>query len=304
MIDTHVHLYPPEIRDQQERISATEPYFDKLTHNKVHRWGTAEELIERMDQEGIDQCWCFGFAFSDLGLCKECNNYLADAANRYPSRILPFAVVPPRDPKAINEIHRCADLGFVGVGELFPQGQNFDLTDKSHTQNLAQACIDRNLMLNVHTAEPVGHDYVGKGNVGPRQAYELCLNHPDLRVIFAHFGGGLWIYETMPEVKKVLANAAYDTAAWVYLYGVEAVSAAFAAGVGEKILFGTDWPILNNRRFESRLNGLTLQQLEAITHTNPSRFAEQTSKNQPISPQQTNKFNRTILGSSLLMKKS
>ena len=49
--------------------------------------------------------------------------------------------------------------------------------------------------------------------MGPKEAAAFCLNHPEVKVIFAHFGGGLWIYEMMPEMKLALKNAYYDTAA-------------------------------------------------------------------------------------------
>lgn len=274
MIDVHVHLYPPEIRDDQEAISAREPYFDLLTHNRVHKWGTAEELIDRMDAEGVDQCWAFGFAFRDLGLCRVCNDYLIDAARRYPGRIKAFAVVPPLSSGAVAEVERCADAGCVGLGELFPQGQGFALDDSSHTAPLAGVAAERGLIFNIHTAEPTGHDYAGKGNVGPREAAAFCEHHPDVKVVFAHFGGGLWLYETMPEVRKTLRNARYDTAAWPYLYNGAVLKAAWAAGIGEKLLFGTDWPILTSHRFESRLEaaGLDDGQRKAFLGGNAHAF--------------------------------
>ena len=64
-VDTHVHIYPPELVRDQELISRTEPHFDLLTHNTVHKWGTAEDLIAVMDRTGVEQSWVFGFAFRD-----------------------------------------------------------------------------------------------------------------------------------------------------------------------------------------------------------------------------------------------
>lgn len=274
VIDVHVHLYPPEIRDDQTAISAREPYFDKLTHNNVHKWGTAEELIARMDDEKIDQCWAFGFAFRDLGLCRICNDYLIEASRKWPGRIIPFAVVPPLARGAGAEVERCAAAGCAGVGELFPQGQGFSLDDARQTGTLVRAASDCGMLINVHTAEPVGHDYAGKGNMGPREAAQFCLNHPEARVIFAHFGGGLWLYETMPEMKLALKNARYDTAAWPFLYGGEVLSAVRAAGAGEKLLYGTDWPILTGRKFSSRLeaSGLNETEMAAFLGGNAAAF--------------------------------
>lgn len=262
IIDVHTHIYPDEFVRDQEIISKSEPHFDLLTHNKVHKWGNADDLIRRMDETGIDQSWVFGFAFNDLGLCKVCNDYLIDAVRRYPTRLKGFASISPMARGFVAEIERCADAGLIGVGELFPQGQNFMLDDLRQTWRLAAVLSERKLILNVHTAEPVGHDYAGKGNVGPKEAAGFCINHPDVKVIFAHFGGGLWLYESMPEMRLYLRNAYYDTAAWPFLYDEKVLDAAKAVGVMDKILYGTDWPILDAKRFETRIKASNLSEDE------------------------------------------
>ena len=270
MIDTHVHIYPPELVRDQELISRREPHFNLLTHNSVHKWGTAEDLIAAMDATGVEQSWVFGFAFRDPALCVLCNDYVIAAVRRWPDRLKGFAVVNPGRRGFAAEMERCAAAGLTGVGELFPQGQGFDLDDRRQTWRLAAACADLNMQLCVHTAEPVGHDYAGKGNVGPKEAAQFCLDHPETVVIFAHFGGGLWLYETMPEMRMYLRNAWYDTAAWPYLYGASVMAAAKAAGVLPKMLYGTDWPILDRARYEKRLSscGLDDTELAALTGGN------------------------------------
>lgn len=262
IIDVHTHIYPDEFIRDQEKISKTEPHFDLLTHNKVHKWGNADDLIRRMDETGINQSWVFGFAFNDLGLCKVCNDYVIDAVRRYPTRLKGFASISPMARGFVAEIERCADAGLIGVGELFPQGQNFTLDDLRQTWRLAAVLSERNLILNVHTAEPVGHDYDGKGNVGPKEAAGFCINHPDVKVVFAHFGGGLWLYESMPEMRLYLRNAYYDTAAWPFLYDEKVLGAAKAIGVMDKMLYGTDWPILDAKRFETRIEASGLNEDE------------------------------------------
>ena len=262
IIDVHTHVYPEEFVQDQELISKTEPYFDLLTHNKVHKWGTAEDLIRCMDETGVDQSWIFGFAFKDPGLCAACNDYVIAAVKRFPDRLKGFASISPRSKGFTAEIERCADAGLIGVGELFPQGQMFSLDDIRQTWRLAEVLSERELILNVHTAEPVGHSYAGKGTVGPKEAAGFCINHPDVKVIFAHFGGGLWLYECMPEMKLYLKNAYYDTAAWPFLYDSQVMSAAKSAGVLCKMLYGTDWPILDRKRFESRIQDCKLTQEE------------------------------------------
>ena len=261
-VDTHVHIYPPELVRDQDLISRTEPHFDLLTHNTVHKWGTAEDLIAAMDRTGVEQSWVFGFAFRDPSLCRLCNDYVIEAVRRWPDRLKGFAVVNPARRGFAAEMERCRAAGLTGVGELFPQGQGFALDDARATWRLAAACDDLDMPLCVHTAEPVGHEYAGKGDVGPKEAAAFCVNHPQTKVIFAHFGGGLWLYETMPEMRLYLHNARYDTAAWPYLYDASVMAAAKAAGVLPKMLYGTDWPILDRTRYEKRLAACGLNEAE------------------------------------------
>ena len=255
IIDCHVHVYPPEVIRDWERIGRTEDHFAELAGGKVHKWATAEDLIARMDEDGVEESWIFGFAFKDLGLCSLCNDYVAEAVGKHPGRLKGLGVVPPMARGVEEEIYRCKDLGLVGLGELFPQGQNFDLADKRETWRLVGAAHELDMVLMIHSAEPVGHQYVGKGDVGPREAAEFCMNHPEARVIFAHFGGGLWMYELMPGMKLNLSNARYDSAAWPWLYEPTILSAMAAAGLGDKILYGSDFPILSLPRYEKLVQG-------------------------------------------------
>ncbi|KUK56839.1 MAG: Amidohydrolase family protein, partial [Synergistales bacterium 53_16] len=120
------------------------------------------------------------------------------------------------------------------------------------------ACRDAGMFLMLHTAEQVGHDYPGKGTAGPKEAAAFCLNHPGLAVVFAHMGGGLWQYEMMPEMKICLQNAWYDTAAVPFLFDAAIFRAVFAAGVGQKILYGSDFPLLRIKRFKRMLGEASL----------------------------------------------
>ena len=223
-----------------------------------------------MKENGVKRSVIFGFAFQDLGLCQLCNDYVISAVRNYPEQLSGLCVVPPLACGSEAEILRCAEQGLIGVGELFPEGQGFDITDKRETQNLARILQERGLVLLLHTAEPVGHDYIGKGNVGPREAAIFCSNNPELKVIFAHLGGGLWLYELMPEMKKILKNAYYDLAALPWLYKPEILTAIKGAGLIEKFLFGSDFPILTPQRYRKifTASGLNAEEFEAVTRRN------------------------------------
>ena len=250
IIDSHVHVYPEFLRKERDRIAAREPWFELLTSSKVQKWGTAEELVAAMDEAGIESSLVTTFAFRDQGLCREMNDYVLDAARRWPGRILPLAVVSPARMGALEEAERAFDAGALGLGELFPDGQGFDLASPAWLRDLCALCEARDKSMLFHTAEQAGHQYAGKGAYGAREAAAFCRNFPTARVIFAHFGGGLWAFEAMPEMRLLLRNARYDTAAWPWLYGPEILDAIFGIGAGDKIFFGSDWPILGLSRYE------------------------------------------------------
>lgn len=272
--DCHVHVYPPEVIRDAKIIAETEAHFALLSNGKVHKWATVEDVIHKMDQDGVDVSWIFGFAFTDLGLCSICNDYVIEAVYKYPDRLVGLAVVPPLARGSDKEILRCKEKGLVGVGEIFPQGQNLDMTDIRQTWRLAATISELEMFLLIHSAEPVGHDYPGKGNVGPREAAEFCIHHPEARVIFAHFGGGLWLYELMPEMKLALSNARYDSAAWPWLYEPSILSAMTAAGVKDKILYGSDFPILSYGKYKDRIasSGISDEVVAKFLSGNAERF--------------------------------
>lgn len=274
MVISGFSLYPAaNIRDAAT-IAKKEPYFELLSTGKVHKWATAEDVVVSMDRDGIDVSWIFGFAFKDPGLCALCNDYVIEAVRKYPTRLKGLAVVSPCTPGAGSEIVRCREQGLVGVGELFPGGQEFDISDIRQTWRLAGAVAETGMFLLVHSAEPVGHDYPGKGNTGPREAAEFCLHHPEVEIVFAHFGGGLWMYELMPEMKLALSNAYYDSAAWPWLYEPNLLCAMEAAGVLRKLFYGSDFPILSYPKYGKMIAASALErgEVEKLLHRNAFDF--------------------------------
>lgn len=284
VLDFHVHLYPPEVVRDSERIAQREDYFALLSSSPVHRWAQVEDLISAMDRDGVDRAVVFGFAFNDLGLCRLCNDYVLEAARAHPDRLIPFAVVPPLCRGMGAEVERAASLGALGVGELFPDGQGFQVDDPRQTFRIAGLCHELGILLMLHCAEPVGHLYAGKGTVGPKEAAAFCENHPEVKVVFAHFGGGLWLYEAMEEMRLNLSNAYYDTAAMPFLYDSSLLASVMASGAGKKILFGTDFPILGLPRYRPLLEsaGISGSDAEALLGGNGWRLLE--SLGRPLTP--------------------
>ena len=89
----------------------------------------------------------------DLALCKLCNDYVIRAVKEHPTVLREWRWCPLAK-GAVKEIERCREEGLIGVGEIFPQGQDFDITDPRETWRLAAACYEMNMFVMIHTAEP------------------------------------------------------------------------------------------------------------------------------------------------------
>ena len=220
---------------------------------------TAEELLASMDEAGIDVSIMLNIGWASHDICVETNDYILESASRYPTRLVGFcAVQPAAGDAAVAELERCAAAGAKGIGELRPDVQGFDLTDSTIMKPLVDAALQNDLIFLTHSSEPVGHDYEGKGSITPQVLYRFVLAFPDLKLVCAHWGGGLPFYALMPEVNKALANVFFDTAATVYLYkpGIfEHVSRIIGSN---KILFGTDYPLMRQNRVIAQIESTCL----------------------------------------------
>ena len=274
IIDFHTHIVSPEVIRERDRYLERDTWFRLLYTNPKARLVSAEQLIAAMDRNGIDMAVTFGFAWAHSDLCAMGNDYVADALKRYPDRLIGFAAVNPSSGQiALREVERCAALGFRGVGELMPDGQGYALSDARAMAPLMGWLVENRYPLLVHTSEPVGHAYPGKGTTNPAAVYSLAQRHPRAIIVCAHWGGGLLFYELMPKAREVLANVYYDTAASPYLYDARAFQLA-AQFARDKILFATDFPLLGYGRSLEHLAsaGVSVRDRQAILGGNAERL--------------------------------
>lgn len=276
IIDAHTHVFSPDVIADRETYRQRDRWFGLLYANPRARLAGADELIVSMASARVDQSICFGFAFADQGLCRAENDYALDSAARYPEQLLPFALVSPRaGEEALREGRRCLESGALGLGELMPDGQGFGLTDYGLLDPLMALARAYDVPVMFHVNEQVGHDYPGKGEQGSSQAFALAARYPENRLILSHWGAGLPFYELMPEVRAVLRNVYYDTAASIYLYD-DAIFRHVMAWAPTKVLFGSDYPLITQRRFLRRVRGVGLVDaaFEALLGANTARLLE------------------------------
>jgi len=271
LVDAHVHVFPPEIIRDRDGYRRRDGWFDRLYESPEARMATADDVVAQMEGAGVCFSLIFGFAFKDQGLCRMVNDYVLDSVKAHPGRLAGLACVSPEYPGAAAELERCLDAGLRGCGELGPDGQGFGEAwtgargpVRDGISAIAGCLRERDLPLLVHSNEPVGHHYPGKGNFTPEACLALAQAHPGLKIVFAHLGGGLFLYELMPEVRRTLADVYYDTSAVPYLYGPQVYAAAVASAGYGKLIFGSDYPLLPPGRYLEGLESLPLPARAAV----------------------------------------
>ncbi|MFH1155045.1 MAG: amidohydrolase family protein [Pseudomonadota bacterium] len=272
IIDVHTHIFPEDICSGREVFCNAEPAFKLLYESPRSKLVGVRDLIEKMDADGVDCSVVFGFPWKDGDLAKRNNDYILESVKQYPDRLKGFACFDLAWDGAPDETLRCLDAGLCGVGELAFYLSGIDGDALARLEPVMEICRLRgNLPVMIHTNEPVGHFYPGKTPVTLEQIYVLAERFPENRIILAHWGGGILFYNLLKKnAKSVLKNIWYDTAASPFLYDPMVYRAARAAGVLDKVLFGSDYPLLPPVRYfaDIRESGLSPRDQQLILGDN------------------------------------
>ena len=263
IIDSHVHVYPPSFRERREEIARRDATFRELYSNPNAALASVDDLLAAMDEAGVDVAVAVGIGWTDLGVAREANDYLAECVARSGGRLLAFGSVNPAwGDDALAEVERCAEAGLAGVGELHPDTQGFSIDDARAMGPLMALAKRLGMPVLTHASEPVGHSYAGKGTVTPEKVLRFIEAFPGQPVIAAHWGGGLPFYALMPEVKAALADAYFDSAASPFLYTPDVFANVARALGAERMLFGTDFPLIKHPRLLAQVRDSGLSEEE------------------------------------------
>ena len=271
IIDCHTHVFPEEVRKDRGSFCRKDEGFASIyDHSKAKVIGV-EDLIASMDESRVDRSVICGFPWSWPDLCSSQNDYLLESASRHPDRLVAFVSLLFSDPDwSEKELDRAVKKGAQGVGEIAFYREAMTSQDIHSMHAILTRMEKEGMPLLLHTNETIGHSYPGKGGTPLERFYEMILSFPDLPIILAHWGGGLPFYELMPEVAKAMRHVYYDTAASPFLYSKKIYAVAREIVGTEKILFGTDFPLISPRRYYKELeeSGLSKQDREKILGLN------------------------------------
>ena len=275
IIDFHTHLFPESICSGRECCCDSEPAFEMLYRSPKSRMVSAPELLAAMDANGVDQSVIFGFPWQNPELFKMHNDCIIEAVQRHPDRLIGLGCFDPGSSKAPQEAERCLAGGLAGIGELafYRSGIDDDALDR--LAPVMDICRDRGRPVLIHTNEPVGHVYPGKTPNTLAQIYRMVKRFTANSIVLAHWGGGLFFFNLLKkEVKDRLKNVYFDTAASPFLYDPEIYRIAIQLVGAEKILFGSDYPLLAPVRYFKELEAanLTDAEREQICGLNAARL--------------------------------
>ncbi len=263
IIDCHTHIFPEWIRGNRAVYCDAEPAFRLLYQSPQSRMAGTDEILAAMDEEGVDRSVVFGFPWEDPETCQRHNDYILSAVEKHPRRLSGFSCVNPGGKGAAEEAARCLDNGLCGVGELAFYGSGISPEILDQLAEIMALCRERGVPVMIHTNESVGHLYPGKAPISLQQIYALAGAFPDNRIILAHWGGGIFFFNLLKkEVRQTLANVYFDTAASPFLYEPAIYATAVQLAGVEKVLFGSDFPLIRPTRYFKEMASAGLPQAD------------------------------------------
>ena len=263
IIDCHTHAFPKQIRENRDDYFPTEAAFKLLYETPKARLVSAKEIIAAMDEQQVDKSIVFGFPWLNEETCRRNNDYILEAVTNYPTRLIGFCCLDPFIPGAAVEVERCLNLGLRGVGELAFYRTGIDGLCLDCLDPIMELCRKAKVPVMIHTNEPVGHIYPGKTPNTLAQIYQMVKRFVNNTFILAHWGGGIFFYNLLiKEVRDTLKNVYFDTAASPFLYDPEIYNfAKHLVGI-DKILLGTDFPLLKPARYYKELDAAGLSKAD------------------------------------------
>ena len=203
VIDAHVHIATEETDNPRARV---------------------ENVVKKMEENGIDKVVCFPFA---AGLDRQ--KKMAEAIRSYEGKFIPLAFINPNDPDAVEQLLYCLDeLNFKGM-KLHPWFGNFSLANIELLRPLFDILNERKLYTVIHCTS---EDY----RVHPVMFERLGREFPDVIIQMAHMGE-VMAGEYAIDVAKRVPNVYLDTAITSYMAVMHVLEQC-----PDKVFMGCDFP--------------------------------------------------------------
>lgn len=181
------------------------------------------------------------------------NDEIARAAAANPDVLIPFASIDPARGRAgVQEAHRLVRQAGVRGFKLHPNVQEFFPNDRV-AYPLYEACQELGVPVVLHTGlTGVGGGLPGGGGVrlkysNPMAVDDVAVDFPELTIILAH-PSFPWQDEAL-AIATHKANVYIDLSGWSPKYFPEQLVQYANTLLKDKVLFGSDYPLLTPDRW-------------------------------------------------------
>ncbi|MEX2558124.1 MAG: amidohydrolase family protein [Actinomycetota bacterium] len=211
-----------------------------------------ETMIEEMDAAGVDLALCSAGPLIPVPIVE-------DAVSRYPDRLIGVGSADPWGPDgvmvAVRELKRqVLEKGFKAL-KLEPFIDRKDPTEAGWYP-LYAACVELDVTLQIqvgNTGPPTYPSSTGR----PLHVDQIAVHFPELRIVAGHIG---WPWtEEMIAIAWKHPNVWIDTSAHLPKHFPPEFVRFLKAFGQDKVIWATDWPIVDFERSLTQLDDLDLK---------------------------------------------
>jgi len=248
--DVHVHVQPfrmlkPEILDAMKRERPQFPQILKMSDDPA-------VLLKVLDEAGVERACMINYVAPDvMGFLPTVNEYVLKYAKADRDRLIPFGSVHPAHTKAIAKEAKALVKRGIGGFKVHPPHQLLFPNDP-RLEPMYDVAEDAGVPVMIHTGTST---FPGaKSRYGdPMAVDDVAVDHPDLTIIMAHGGRPLWC-DAAFFIARRHRNAYID---------VSSIPPRRLLGyfprleeIGDKVLFGSDWPGPGVPGIQQELDGI------------------------------------------------
>lgn len=250
IIDTHSQLWtaeaimsmPEKMRDGYIRI-----FGDNLP--------TLEDTVKDMDAAGVSKAVIVAIDAETIWDYRVSNDLVAEAVERNPDRLIGFASVDPhKGVLARKELKRSVEeLQMKGL-KILPHLIELRANDRL-MYPLYEEATELGIPILFHMGTQF-HTGTKLKHCRPIDVDEVAVDFPDLKLIIAHFGWP-WYEEALAVAHRNL-NVYFNIAGWAPVRIPDFVFSYMRGPVKEKVLLGSDYPLVSRQRIVKELGEMDL----------------------------------------------
>lgn len=251
IIDTHAQIWVREVVEKlpKEMIDEYERVFGKKFDYGL------DDMLKEMDECGVNKAVVVAVDAQTTFNYYIPNEIVAEVVEKSDGKLIGFAGVDPhKGVVALKEIEKAVDMGFKGL-KLMPHLHMLNPNDEK-MYPIYEKALEYDLVLLFHSGTQF-HKGTKIKYCRPIYFDDVAVDFPDLKIIIAHFGYP-WYEEALAVVRRN-ENVYFNIAGWSPKYIPETVIRHMNSLLQDKVLFGTDYPLMSYKRIVEELKALNLK---------------------------------------------